>query len=93
MARDWNDTHVVRDDILKRMAAFGDNIAPIPYAAALENRDEGPTWVVDIHVKVKRVIEFDLSAEGKTLAEALRCIYLGLNSEVNLRRTNGKAAA
>ena len=93
MARDWTDTQIVKEDILKRMASFGNNIAAIPYASALENRDGILTWVVDIHVKVHRVIEFDLSAEGATLGEALRCIYLGLNSEANLRRTNGEAGS
>ena len=94
MARDWTDTHSVREDILKRMRAFGENIAPIPYASALEYGEDGSEhWVVDIHVKVRRAVEFDLTGEGKTLADALRCVYLGLNSEANLRRTNGKAAA
>lgn len=93
MARDWNDTRAVQADILKRMEAFGSNVAPIPYTETMEYREgEGYYWIVDIHVKVRRTVEFDLSAEAQTLAEALRCVYLGLNSEANLRRTNGAAA-
>lgn len=91
MARDWRDTDAVRTDIFKRMAAFGENVAPIPYAACLENRLDGPTWVVDIHVKVRRLVEFDISAEGQELHEALRRIYLGLNNEMTYRRLGAEA--
>lgn len=93
MARDWNDTRAVQEDILSRMQAFGKNVAPIPYTETMEYREEkGHFWTVDIHVKVHRLVEFDLTGEGPTLADALRCVYLGLNSEANLRRTNGAAA-
>jgi hypothetical protein len=86
VARDWTNTDDVREDIFHRMEAFGQNIAPVPYAACLENREDGPVWVVDIHVKVRRLIEFDITAEGKHLHEALRRIYLGLNNEATYRR-------
>lgn len=86
MARDWSNTRAVRDDILERMARFGENIAEFPFTETLERRLDGLMWVVDLHVKVIRSVEFDLTAEGRTLAEALRKAYLGLNSEIGLRK-------
>ena len=86
MARDWNNTPAVREDILNRMAKFGENIAEFPLTQTLERRDGKLVWVVDIHIKVARLVEFDLTGEGDTLAEALRKVYLGLNSQANLYR-------
>lgn len=63
------------------MASYGLNIATIPFSAVIELRDEGPVWVVDLHVKVTRVTEFEVSGEGPTLAEALRRAYLALNNQ------------
>ena len=45
-----------------------DNIAPIPIAMSLEN-DE---WVVDVHVRIKGVTEYEVTGTGKTLADALQ---------------------
>ena len=93
MARDWNNLEDVRKDIFERMKNFGDNIATFPYCETQERLETGKTiWTVDIHVRVKRLVEFQLTGEGETLAEALRRVYLGLNSEANLRRNASTAA-
>lgn len=68
------------------MAKYGENVADVPYSSSCEKRDSGYVWVVDIHVKVLRTIEFDISAEAPTLAEALRKVYLGMNNEDYIRR-------
>lgn len=86
VARDWADTNETRKGILARMAAFGENVAAFPYSETMEYRETGKVWVVDIHVKVRRSVEFDISAERPDLHEALRCVYLGLNNEMNYRR-------
>lgn len=81
MARDWNDTEAVRRDILDRMDRYGQNVADVPFAQTLECRDGKKVWIVDIHVKVRRTTEFEISGEGDTLADALRRAYLALNNE------------
>jgi hypothetical protein len=86
VARDWNNLEAVREDIFERMDAFGENIAQFPYSETREWRIDGSVWTVDIHIKVLRQVEFELTGEGATLGEALRRVYLGLNSQSNIRR-------
>lgn len=93
MARDWADETSVRNDIHERMNKYGDNIAPVPFAEYQERRNDGLWWCVDIHIKVRRTTEFEVSAEGRTLSEALRKAYLGLNNEPVLTRKAANANA
>ena len=81
MARDWSDTESVRLDILKQMARHGINVARVPFAETMERRSDEHVWVVDLHVKVERQREFDITAEGMTLMDALRSAYLCLSRE------------
>lgn len=81
MARDWSDTESVRLDILKQMALHGINTAHIPFSAVMERRSDEHVWVIDLHVKVARQREFDITAEGLTLMDALRSAYLCLSRE------------
>lgn len=93
MARDWTDTASLREAIFTRMEAYGENCADVPFSE-YQQRETGNIlkWVVDIHVKVRRVTEFDVTGEGLTLSEALRRAYLALNNEPmvlkNAARTN-----
>lgn len=73
------------------MAQFGVNTAPCPIAMTEEYRDGRTIWTVDIHVRVHRVTEFDISTESSSLAGALRAAYLGLNNEVGLRLRASRA--
>lgn len=93
MARDWKNTDAVRQDILTRMASFGENIAEFPLAMTMELRNGKPWWVVDIHIRVRRTIEFDLTGEGEELHVAMRRAYLGLNSEGHLRQVHAAPVA
>lgn len=68
------------------MAQFGTNSADLPIAMTLELREEGRVWVVDIHIRVRRVTEFDISTEDVLLSKALRGAYLGLNNHTGLVR-------
>lgn len=81
MARDWTDTEQVQDDIFTRMAGYGENTAEIPYSIFQERREDGLWWVVQIHVRVPGITDFDMEGEGKTVDSALRCLYLGLNNQ------------
>lgn len=93
MARDWEPFSTLID-IRTRMSHFGKNIAPFPLCISEELRDGKTVWIVDLHVKVYRVTEFDITSEGDTLGAALRGAYLGLNNERGLvahaERTNGQ---
>ena len=90
MARDWEVSNTLAS-LKVRMAQFGVNIAPCPIAMTEELRDGQTVWVVDIHIRVRRVTEFDISTEGATLSEALRAAYLGLNNEAGLRTRAARA--
>lgn len=72
----------------ERMANFGENVAPVPLCITMERRCVEGKWktvyVVDLHVKVIRQTEFDISAEANTVSGALRAAYLGLNNERGL---------
>lgn len=81
MARDWDNTELVQDAIFRRMGKYGENVADIPYTVYQERREDGLWWLVQIHVKVPRVTEFDIEGEGRTVAEAMRSAYLALNNE------------
>ena len=77
---------------MEALVARMDRLAPanqslLPVACAQERLPDGTLiWTVDIHVLIPAVVEYDLSAQGATLAEALRRTYLGLNNEQALRR-------
>lgn len=73
------------------MTKFGNNVAPVPLSMTEEYRDGRIVWVVDIHIKVRRVTEFDISTEGETLSDALRAAYLGLNNELGLLNRAARA--
>lgn len=91
MARDWEVSNTLAD-LKARMARFGDNIATVPISMVEEyDPTRGRFWVVDLHIKVHRVTEFDISVEGKTLSEALRRAYLGLNNEMGLLERAARA--
>lgn len=92
MARDWEVSNTLAD-LKARMAKFGDNIASVPISMVEEyDRETGRRfWVVDIHIKVHRVTEFDISVEGNTLSDALRRAYLGLNNEMGLLNKAARA--
>lgn len=85
MARDWSEeaTLTALEDRLARLAP--ENIAPIPIAACKELVDGTPYWTVDVHVRIPRVTEYEVSGTDKTLAGALRRAYLALNNEPNVR--------
>lgn len=90
MARDWEVSNTLAS-VKARMAQFGANVAPCPIAMTEEFRDGQTVWVVDLHIRVRRVTEFDISTEGSTLSEALRAAYLGLNNEAGLRLRASRA--
>lgn len=88
MARDWSEpnTFAALEERLKLIAP--DNTAPIPIACAQE-RDEVTGelgWIVDVHVRIPHVTEYDTQGAGKTLAGALRRAYLGLNAAPHFAR-------
>jgi hypothetical protein len=83
VARDWEMSNTLAS-LLERMAKFGNNVAPVPLCITLELREGVPVYVVDLHIKVIRTTEFDLTAEATTLSGALRSAYLGLNNERGL---------
>jgi hypothetical protein len=58
--------------ILEEIAKHGDNLAPIPVANAYERDDDGQyRWTVDVDVRIRNRISFDLSFIGETLHEAV----------------------
>lgn len=80
MARDWNIPDTLARTIA-RLGEFGANTAEFPISMTQERAEDGSLrWVVDIHVRIPRKTEFEISAEGETLSEALRSAYLGLNN-------------
>lgn len=80
-------------DIEKRLALFGENTADFPIALTQERRDDAIVWVVLLHVRVHRVTEFEIEAEGLTLSKALRCAYLALNNRPALLQRARKSNA
>ena len=92
MARDWEISRTLAD-LMVRMAQFGENVASVPLAMTQERRGTRFVWVVDVHIKVRRVTEFDISTEGETLTDALRSAYLGLNNERGLMHRAARANA
>jgi hypothetical protein len=83
MARDWEASNTLAM-IEDRLEKYGVNIADLPISMTKELREDGYWWVVDLHIRVRRVTEFDISTEGRTLGAALRAAYLGLNNELGL---------
>lgn len=87
MARDWEkETHQVRGEILDLMGTYGDNVATVPFCEYLELREGEPIWCVDLHVKVRRKTEFEVSGEGPTLGRALKGAYIRLCNESQILR-------
>ena len=94
MARDWSEpaTFAALEERLQLIAP--DNTAPIPIACSQE-RDAITgelVWIVDIHVRIPRVTEYDTQGAGKTLAGALRRAYLGLNAAPHFARMQAHIA-
>ncbi len=92
MARDWTEvetTHLLED----RLAKLADgNTAEFPISCSKQKNDLGEwVWVVDIHVRIPRVTEYEVTGFAPTLAGALRRAYLGMNSEALLRKNSNAA--
>lgn len=80
MARNWTTDETLAD-IIKRMEEYGPNVAEFPIAMTRETSDMGElVWVVNLHVRIKRVTEFEIEAMSTILADALRKAYIGLNN-------------
>lgn len=63
------------------------NTAPLPITAAKEQQDDGSyLWTVDIHVRIPRITEYEVSGRDTSLAGALRRAYLALNNEPHVRK-------
>lgn len=63
------------------------NVAEYPISTAYQQDERGDwVWVVDIHIHIPRVTEYEVTASDATFAGAIRKAYLGLNNEANLRR-------
>lgn len=92
MAKDWEyEISRTRTAIIERMAQYGENSATFPFTMYLEMREEGAIWCVDIHVRVKRQTEFEVSSEGPTLGNALKRAWICLSNEP-MRLRQAKAA-
>lgn len=78
--------------IHQRMTDFGANTAPMPVSMSQALNEGGElVWMVDLHIRVRGVTEFEISAEGATLAEALRGAYLGMNNRAGLIKNAQRA--
>jgi hypothetical protein len=89
VARDWNNETETLSALEARVASLAPgNTAPIPIDASKQRNElTGEwTWVVDIHVRIPRVTEFELTGSDTTLTGAIRRAYLALNSHKRLRR-------
>lgn len=95
MARDWNDEAPTLAALEARLMALAPgNTAPCPIATSKQQDEFGQWgWVVDIHVRIPRVTEYEVTGVGKTFAGALRRAYLGLNNEPNLRKLSVRTNA
>lgn len=76
------------DHLLSRLAVVAPgNTAQIPVAVSQELDEENNViWVVDIHVRIPRVTEYDLTTSAPSYAVALRKAVASLNSESRIRR-------
>lgn len=94
MARDWSELETLAALERRLETLAPGNVAELPIAAAKQRTITGEYgWVVDIHVKIPGVTEYEVTGAGKTYAGALRRAYLGLNNETNLRRHAARANA
>lgn len=74
------DAQLARVERLMARHAPG-NVAPIPIATAKEDGK----WTVDLHVKIPRVTEYEVSSEGDSLADALARAATALTHQSDLR--------
>ena len=76
------------DHLLNRLAVVAPgNTAQIPVAVSQELTEDGTMlWVVDIHVRIPRITEYDLTTSAPSYAVALKKAVASLNSESRIRR-------
>ena len=87
MPRDWSEEKTMEALQARLEAIAPENTAPIPIACSYERDENGKLgWIVDIHVRIPRVTEYDVQGAGLTLAGALRRAYLGLNAAPHFAR-------
>lgn len=75
-------------DIEKRLAKNApDNTAPVPIGIAKQQHEITGEWiwVVDVHVRIPRITEYEIAGADTTFEGAVRKAYLGMNSEKRLR--------
>jgi hypothetical protein len=87
VARDWTfePTLQALEERLKRLAP--NNTASVPLTITAEPGLNGAwTWTVDLHVRIPRLTEYEVTATGDTVSAAIRKAYLGLNNEALIRK-------
>jgi hypothetical protein len=92
VARDWKfePTLQALEERLKRLAPH--NTASVPLTITAEPGLNGAwVWTVDIHVRIPRTTEYEVTATGDTVAAAVRKAYLGLNNEALIRKRSDAA--
>lgn len=88
MARDWSEGETLALLEMRVAERAPGNTAPFPISCSKQQDDLGNwVWVVDVHVRIPGVTEYEVTGSSTTFADALRRAYLGLNNEWNLRRT------
>ena len=78
MARDWTDTDSINDLHRRLCRVAPDNKAPIPLSVSFENGK----WHVDVHVRIARKTEYEISGVHKDLLEAIKRVHWGLDREL-----------
>lgn len=96
MARVWDEhtTTALIEERLQKIAP--NNTAPIPISCHQERSETDPSkliWVATIHVRIRRITEYDVEGFGTTLGDALRRAYIGLAHEAQIRQHNAVANA
>jgi len=82
VARDWNTEPV--DELERRLRDIApNNTAPYPLEIVLDSRG---IWTVDIHVRIPRITEYELTGVGETLLQALERAHWGLDRETENRK-------
>ena len=81
MARDWDNEIMTMVALDRRMAELEPrNTAPIPLSTSKELDDTGQwVWVVNIHVRIPGVTEYEVEGSSPSYTDALRRAYLGVN--------------
>lgn len=94
MARDWNELSTMVS-LEERVASRAPgNTAEFPISIIRQQDDlDRWVWVIDIHVRIPGVTEYEVTASDPSYPAALRKAYLGLNNEGNLRRNADAANA